>query len=221
MFLCRVAESSSGSYVDPYIDDVVFQLAFNGVTPYDIKGHALTGDWVVTTGKYGNGVAVTGSSTANIAPSIDFELPGKFTMEFWVKMDAISNITLNSVFSYGLYNNGVLLRNYTGSSLWINGSAVGVSEFAQADGMFRHIAIVRDSDINNMEYVHLYVDGVKIASSPWAVNGLVNNGGLGIMLGRSAHNPTYEYMTGVISNVRITKGVARYLDNFTPPSAAF
>lgn len=77
-----------------------------------------------------------------------------------------------------------------------------------------HIALVRDGNT-----ARIFVDGTQIETEDWT----------GLVL----HNSTYDFAMGTaaqtqgssddvyLDNVRVTKGVARYTEDFTPPTEAF
>jgi hypothetical protein len=77
-----------------------------------------------------------------------------------------------------------------------------------------HIALVRDGNT-----ARIFVDGTQIATKDWT----------GLVL----HNSTYDFVMGgaaettgssddvYLDNVRVTKGVARYTENFTPPGVPY
>jgi hypothetical protein len=77
-----------------------------------------------------------------------------------------------------------------------------------------HIAVV-----SNGSTVTLYKDGVSLGSTAW---GTPQGSGqpLWIMQFLDYRNFNFE-AKGYIDDLRITKGVARYTANFTPPTAAF
>lgn len=51
--------------------------------------------------------------------------------------------------------------------------------------------------------------------------GTMYEGSKALLIGYSAGQPSAAYFNGYIDDLRITKGVARYTGNFTPPAAAF
>jgi hypothetical protein len=101
-------------------------------------------------------------------------------------------------------------------SWWLNtpgNNTVGTTAI-QFDTWY-HVALVRSgSGTNNMK---LYLDGVLESQNTNTYTVPVND----IVLGRTYTNLNSEYFNGYIDDLRITKGVARYTANFTPPTAAF
>jgi len=78
---------------------------------------------------------------------------------------------------------------------------------APADGTWRHIAIVR-----NGSTITSYVDGVA-GSSP-------DTGFALSLISGNAHS-FFQVPSAYFANMRLTKGVARYTANFTPPTAKY
>lgn len=83
------------------------------------------------------------------------------------------------------------------------------------DGSWHHLAWTRDATNNH----YLFVDGVQRASR---LNAIVNVVGTSIVprIGSDPNNANRNW-DGYIDDLRITKGVARYNANFTPPTAPF
>ena len=78
---------------------------------------------------------------------------------------------------------------------------------------WHHVAIVRSSGTNT-----IYLNGVAYASNTMAITNL---GTSPISIGARNVGGNLQFFNGNIDEVRITKGVARYTSNFTPPTAAF
>lgn len=78
---------------------------------------------------------------------------------------------------------------------------------------FTHIAWVRNGSSKKA-----YVAGIEVASGSAASINHVSNAVLSV--GATSGDTRYAY-NGHIDDLRITKGVARYTANFTPPTAAF
>lgn len=77
-------------------------------------------------------------------------------------------------------------------------------------GAWRHVAYVRD--VNGHR---LYIDGVLASQSNQPLNGLTATLYLGALTAIT------ENFYGQLSNLRVTKGVARYTSDFSPPSRPF
>lgn len=79
-----------------------------------------------------------------------------------------------------------------------------------------HIALVRDGSIYK-----LFVDGTQYTNVSGGSSSAVNLGSSSpCRIGAAADGTSAPY-TGYIDELRITKGVARYTANFTPPVSAF
>lgn len=80
---------------------------------------------------------------------------------------------------------------------------------------FTHIAVVRASDV-----VSIFVSGQRVLQQAVVFD---NSSTSPLYVGSNYHpngNPAYSYC-GLVDEFRITKGVARYTENFTPPTAPF
>ena len=91
------------------------------------------------------------------------------------------------------------------------GSGLYATTIPLAVDRWYHIAIVRLNGITT-----IYVDGTAKASGADGHN----YGSLEFWLGSYAVSNAYS-MLGWIDELRITKGVARYTEDFTPPDAPF
>ena len=147
---------------------------------------------------------------------------GNFTIEFWMYFN--SKTGYQTIISYGYTPNTVngwvlqtgfgdgkiLFVKTTGSSASIIASDTGSTVNT---GQWYHIAIVRSGSTTT-----IYRDGTSVGSGSDTNNySLVAN--LYIGGGSSIAFDSY-FFNGYIDDLRITKGVARYTANFTPPTAA-
>lgn len=150
-------------------------------------------------------------------------------------------VPASNLFAFGTANFTVEFWYYhlsgTDRGLFANnsGASVGVNFLVGASGPFRiyngtagnnlqdfsaspsantwqHLAVVRSSGI-----VTLYVNGVASGTANWSGINAGNNATFSI--GAAFGNA--RFANGYIDDLRITKGVARYTANFTPPSSAF
>lgn len=138
---------------------------------------------------------------------------GDFTIEGWIYC---STLPANArVLSQGSYT--------TGEYMWIM-YAAGGADFTEAStarltfpsgsfgaGKWTYFAIVRSgTGANNLK---AYVDGVNVASATSTYNySATTNTYIGCNPNQSGQD-----FNGYITDLRITKGVARYTANFTPP----
>ena len=103
---------------------------------------------------------------------------------------------------------------YSGGWKYIQYDVGGSSQYttASADTWY-HVAFVRDG--NDWS---LYLNGT-LEGTRTGLSGSITSSSLGSLeIGRK-YNDTY-YVDGYIDDLRITKGLARYTSNFTPPTSA-
>jgi hypothetical protein len=137
-----------------------------------------------------------------------------FTVELWAYRVGIGGEILfwnaNSS-AYGTRivhdsSNCQFLASTSGSS-----HAIAVNKSAEPANQWIHFALCRDGNTFN-----LFINGV--ARLTGTAFGALINGDANVIGGRSYIPSSFE---GYIDDVRITKGVARYTANFTPPTLAF
>ncbi len=187
----------------------------NGSTTFtDVRGHTFTktGAAIISTAQSRFGGA---SYTPNGGPSsqistpdaADLRLDGDFTIEFWARLvEASQNCFL-------LGKNNSVLQHYNGL-LYVRGDQNVYMMSPSYGGLYntwRHIALTRQG--NNWR---LFLDGtlaelVSRSGDTWGVNSsplcIGNNTSLADIA-----------VQGFIDELRITKGLALYTANFTPPT---
>lgn len=156
-----------------------------------------------------------------IAPHPDFDLSGDFTIEAWVKLTAVRVGNSSEIFGI---NNGNELSgrlvdfkwNGWGGAFTVDMRAGGVTKALEstrnpgADTNWHHVCVCVSS-----ENLFIGVDG--IVTGPVAVPG-ARTMGLPVYIGRAPwYTPgdAYHYL----QDLRVTKGVARYTEDFTPPNS--
>ena len=164
----------------------------------------------------GSSMLFDGSDDYLVSPaSVNYEVgTGSYTIEFWVYWNVIGNIAMlfgwnggatGSTFGY-TYSDGRI-------GVGINGTNEIVSSSGQATtGSWIHMAFVKNGSTTT-----IYKNGVAIASSTtgvWSSNTGTATFNLG---GGASASDTNCY----IDDLRITRGLARYTANFTPPTTAF
>jgi hypothetical protein len=136
-----------------------------------------------------------------------------FTVECWINT---TDITFNLI---SLLNNAAgnwAIVIFNSDFYWQ--TAYGVTNLISAvpcssilNGAWNHIAITRSGSS-----LRLFFNGVLQGASPYTDN--TNYNGTGLLTVGSGVNGD---LNGYIDDLRITKGVARYTANFTPPTAPF
>ena len=149
---------------------------------------------------------------------------GDFTVEFWFNLSSATgqgsfgeqgifgcNTASNSRWTVRLQGTSTKLMSW-----WLNGPGSNtVGTTAIAFNTWYHVALVRSgSGTNNIK---LYLNGALESQGTDTYTVPVDD----IVIGRTYTNVAGEYFNGYIDDVRITKNVARYTSNFTPPTAAF
>lgn len=138
-----------------------------------------------------------------------------FTVEFWYRFTAVPSTdqyfyskraNANNYFFIFARNSGWFFDSLGATSVSCSGSTTHVLN------VWRHFALVR-----NGSAFAIYVDGASIASttSSNSVSSVSAPLDIGWWSGGSLS------VNGFIDELRITKGIARYTSNFTPPTAAF
>lgn len=147
---------------------------------------------------------------------------GDFTAEAWVRPSSVSiaqkivgvwSDTTGVGFSWklGILNTGYLYFSY--STTGGNGFAVSATSQQLSANVWHHVACARSGTT-----IYLFVDGVQAGSATGvSVTFFATSSSKLLEIGRDGAGTT-EYFNGYIDDIRITKGVARYTANFTPPS---
>jgi len=146
---------------------------------------------------------------------------GDFTIDFWVKMDSVSNygfIAQRDSNGYGwrMHLEGNYIQTYVHTSSYY----IGPFTFPwspQADTWY-HVAYVRSGN----DFI-CFIDGTQIGttrtnSQPMPnINAELRVGAYPTLGGTSWG----DYLNGNIDELRVSKGIARWTSNFTPPQASY
>ena len=154
-----------------------------------------------------------------LADSDDFDFgAGDYAIDFWAKTSTFDYNYLFSRASGGYPD--FSLQTYPGGELRLmieNGSDSSYAVLAVTtgaglnDGNFHHIALVRNSGNTK-----IYIDGVSKLSIATAYNVSFDTA---FRIGAEPLFP--PHLTGYIDEFRITKGISRWTDNFTPSTGAY
>jgi hypothetical protein len=140
-----------------------------------------------------------------------------FTIEFWLYLNStalqtvVSSLTSDSSVNPHIYyaaNSGI--RYYTNNADRISGSALST-------GTWHHIALSRSSNSTR-----LFVNGSQSGSTYTDTNNYGSTAPFAVGVYFNGVTPVSTYtLNGIVSDLRITRGLARYTANFTPPAGAF
>jgi len=215
---------------DPYFANVVLLLHCDGAdestTFTDSSGSAHTvtanGNAQIDTSekKFGTGAALFDSlgDYLEIADSDAWHFgSGDFTIEFWVRFDSVaSNRPILAQRQTGfapvaINRNGTqitALLSFTNSA-WAAVPTLASGSSTIAVDTWYYVALTRSGST-----FKLWLDGVEVDDYTSASS--FTNSTNPLIIGNSSFSTT-----GRLDDIRVTKGVARYTSNFTPPTAAF
>ena len=140
---------------------------------------------------------------------------GDFTIEFWMYISVLGTSVPYDQRTTGgngatstLYITSSTLRYYVSGSDRITSSTLST-------GQWYHVAVARSGTSTKM-----FIDGTQ-AGSTYTDSTVYTNSSLRPFIGGDSNNPGANGFNGYVQDLRITKGLARYTANFTPPTAAF
>lgn len=245
MFSANTTQTGSAESVvaDPYFaTNTVTLLNFdniaNGTTTLATKDLTNT-VWTMGKGtaqvstsvkKYGTGsiyfpstgsnssISLSGSTTETaVSTAFNFGT-GDFTIEFWAY--PITSTGTRGIFALhtatGTQHLCVRLDNTNKPNYTFGGSTSNstTSATALSANTWYHFAFVRASST-----LTLYIDGTSKATTASMTYNVPSAPGV---LGRSySDNLSLEVFPGYVDELRVTKGIARYTANFTPPAGPF
>jgi hypothetical protein len=150
---------------------------------------------------------------ASFSPAIG---TGNFTIEAWIYINSLASLAPLCCLGDGANADGLLIYVTTGGRISAFGSngviATGSTQTVSAT-TWTHLAVTRSGSS-----LKLFVNGINDGTATNSAN--LSNGLT--QIGRELYNnATGAQLNGYIDDLRITKGIARYTANFTPPTAAF
>jgi hypothetical protein len=201
---------------DPNWSNVSLMLTGDDFIDYSNNHKAITSNNVTintTTKKYGTGsLYFNGSNSTLSAPADSSHAFGTsdFTVEAWVyptSFGTYNYIYCNAVtggFVFYVMSNKLMVRTYNQSDLL-------ASTTLPALNTWTHIAATRSGTT-----LRIFVNGVITATGTDSTNFPQS---ATFLLGGDTTSPVAPW-AGYIDELRVTKGVARYTANFTPPTTA-
>lgn len=220
MAAARTVAGGGGGTTDPHFSNVVLLMHADGSSA-DSSSYARTatlgsGASIASSpAKFGSGaIALSGiTSYVQHPDSADFDLlPGDYTIEAWAYGTSLSG------FRYIWSNDGgtgaLLLAVQDGTTLYhsIYGGTNLTFTCSLSTSTWHHIAVTRAGGTTRA-----FVDGTLLGSSATSLGSSV--GTRKSLLGASAVG-TDGFWQGSLDDVRLTKGVARYTADFSPPSTS-
>lgn len=218
---------------DPHADKVVLHLPFNEYTYTDIldcspnKAVATQfGDATLSTAQFKGGTKslyLDGTGDYLSLPnSAGYNFGAEdFTVECWVMLNALPTagqwatvFSKNPSDTAGAWRleigptSQISFGIHTGSSWY----SVDVSNSGITAGNWYHIAITRVG-----VSLKVFVDGLQMGGNSTGPANITNMAAA-LNIGRIESSNTW-YLNGYLDDLRITKGVARYTADFTPPGA--
>lgn len=205
---------------DPLWSSVVFLMHFDGNIT-DVKGGTFNAAGTVgfAAGRFNQAMQLSTGDSGAVEPAVRaaMDLPADFTIEGWMQPTAsgafISRFDVGGGAGWQIYleSNGRLsfYQYVSGGSYPIKGVGPNVM-----DGQWHHVAVTRQGST-----LRLFVDGVLGGTGNSSANYTSTVARLSI--GYQAQGGARYPMRGLIDDVRITNGVARYTTDFTVPTAPF
>ena len=169
----------------------------------------------------GSSLAFDGTGDYLAASSSDFAFGnGDFTVECWARFTTLGdhNIVATrgapavaNAWSFAMSSGTVLTSVAQGKLYFITDTVVATTSISLAANTWYNLAVSRQGTS-----LRIFVDGTQQANATNSQNLTVSN----LAVGNAVNGAQFPY-NGYIDDLRITKGVARYTANFTPPTAPF
>jgi hypothetical protein len=152
--------------------------------------------------------------TMRSVPDLTFGT-GNFTLESWINIASPNDSPIyESRTGYTNATDGFTLTAFSSTTIRIfTTSALITATVSNYSGIWTHVAVVRLNGTTT-----LYVNGVS-GGTTTSLNNLTSTDPVLIGGGRYGGSSPVS-LNGYIDDLRITKGVARYTANFTPPASA-
>jgi len=154
-----------------------------------------------------------------VADSNDWDFgTSDFTIDFWFRFNSFANQTIFDIGNAGTSGGkGVLLyiTDTKNAQVYINGNQVMTVTLTASTGTWYHFTVVRGGTT-----VRLFQDGVQQVMATNSADITGSTAGVRIGLANSTGFSGLD-VNGWVDEFRISKGVARWTANFTPPSAEY
>lgn len=232
----RFGSPPAPTEVDPYWEYVISLLHFDGAHDSLVFTDQIV-DPTYAFDTYGSGAKLTtavkqfgtaslavsgGAFIANDNPKFNVET-GDFCVELSARPTGFANSQIlvnkqystNSGYPYQIYitsSAGVVARSYNASSAEL--FSISSPNSVVTANQFNHFALSRQGST-----FRLFVNGNLVGSGIYS--GSLPAPSEGIVIGSYSGGSSPYGLNGQIDEFRFTKGVARYIENFAPPTKAF
>jgi hypothetical protein len=151
--------------------------------------------------------------------SADFDFgTGDWTVDFWIRRDGtkaypgvITTATgVGTGWGIGLGNSDNKVRYR-----W-NGTVKILTAGTIADLTWTHVAVVRNGNT-----IKVYINGTADANTDDCTGDSINDDNSGAGVGLWSLDEALYYWKGWIDELRVSKGIARWTANFTPPTSDY
>jgi hypothetical protein len=150
-----------------------------------------------------------------LSDSSDFDFDNEdFTIELWIRVSNFSDYRHifesrtsegTEGFSFGTDSNGKLF-------MWYNGSFRITTSTTLSTATWYHVALVRNGNVHT-----IYINGTADTNTYTSANTYTSDR---CWIGRYYNSTSYMYI-GYMDEFCVSKGIARWTSNFTPPTEAY
>lgn len=182
------------------------------------------------TKKYGSGSMFCDSDAANYITApitadgpLDLQLDEDWTIEFWSYATSLFRQNILIKLGVGTDTTGLQIQNVNPSTFQARFIETGgfphevVNPTTASPDTFNHLALV-----NYNSTISLYVNGTGYPAGAYDATGLTMASPVGDTLKWGGLGPSFiGQFKGFGDDLRVTRGVARYTSDFTPPLAEF
>ena len=150
----------------------------------------------------------------NVTTDFDFGT-GAFTIDTWINFSDVTSTGWQTILGMG-YSNGITVYWNDNNLVYVYLEGVGTTyAWTPTIDTWYHLAVVRSgTDLK------VYVNGVQIGTTITSSNDIIPNVTTAYIGAQSISGPTL-YFRGYLDEFRISKGIARWTDNFIPPARPY
>lgn len=135
---------------------------------------------------------------------------GDFTIDFWIRFQS-GAVASSALYSNRASSSGVVVQMDASSNLKVTlNSSVKTETWNPAAFTWYHVAVVRSAG-----ELMFFVNGTQLGSPTANSDDIQSSGGANLFVGSLGGA---ENLSGLMDEFRVSKGVARWTSNFTPPT---